>query len=98
MSQAGLFKRGPADEDRSPFSNKAHRIDCCDAPFTSERVMRDRVERSGGSMSQIGSCLTASAGSTARPTSALRPKLTSGRDGNCAARANKRQSRRIVLT
>jgi len=36
MSQAGLFKRGPADEDRSPFSNKAHRIDCCDAPFTSE--------------------------------------------------------------
>jgi hypothetical protein len=36
MSQAGLFKRGPADEDRSPFSNEAHRIDCCDAPFTSE--------------------------------------------------------------
>ena len=36
MSHVGLFKRGRTDEDRSPFTKKAHRLDCCDAPFTSK--------------------------------------------------------------
>ena len=36
MSQVGLFNADPPDEDRSPFTKKAHRLDCCDAPFTSE--------------------------------------------------------------
>jgi hypothetical protein len=35
----------PTDEDRSPFTKKAHRLDCCDAPFTSETGHQRRFKR-----------------------------------------------------
>ena len=36
MSHVGLFKRGPDSRTAPRSPKKAHRLDCCDAPFTSE--------------------------------------------------------------